>query len=184
VPPLDQIRSQVVQAWKLIKARDVARKRAEEYAAQSRALKKPLSELFGKQENLQIADTGPFTWLTLGNVPADPGAQPRLSDVSGVDRAGTAFMKTVFDLEPAGTGVAFNEPQDLVYVVRLINFEPPLDELRDDFARENPNRYMVAAGDDQRAIYRAWLEDLNEQAGIHWVRQADARRQTDEEAGL
>ncbi|MEX0677218.1 MAG: hypothetical protein WD063_09095 [Pirellulales bacterium] len=181
VPPLDQIRDKVVRAWKLIKAREVARKRALEYAVQARALKKPLQELFGTQTTLKISDTGPFSWLTLGNVPEQPGAQPRLSEVEGVDRGGPEFMKAVFSLEAGGIGISLNEPETIVYTIRLIAFEPVLDELRDDFARTNPSRYMAAAGDDQRAIYQAWLAELNSEAGVHWIRQADTRRQTDQD---
>jgi hypothetical protein len=135
VPPLDQIRDKVIQAWKMIQARELARKRGEEFAVQARALKKPLQELFGAQAKLKIAETGPFSWLTLGNVPADPGAQPRLSEVEGVDRAGEQFMKTVFDLQPAGVGVAMNVPQDTVYVVRLIVTWPRPSALSGRFSR-------------------------------------------------
>jgi hypothetical protein len=173
VPPLDQIQKQVVQAWKMIKARDLAKKRAEEFAAQARALKTPLAELFGKQEQLKVAEIGPFSWLTLGNVPQDGGGLPRMSEVDGVDRPGEAFMKAVFALEPGGVGVAPNEPQDLMYVIRVADFAPPMDELRAAFAREAPNRYLAAAVDDQRAIYLAWLSDLNKEAGVHWVQKAD-----------
>jgi hypothetical protein len=182
VPPLDQIRAKVVLAWKKTKARDLARKRAAEFAAQARSLKKPLAELFGSQSKLKIFETSPFSWLTLGNIPADPSALPRLSEIENIDRPGTEFMKTVFGLEPAGVGVALNEPQTMVFVIRLINFEPGAEELRDDFARTNPSRYMAAATEDQRVVYQAWLADLNKEAGVHWIRQADARRTLDEEA--
>ena len=184
VPPLDQIRGKVVLAWKMIKARDLAGKRAEEFAVQARSLKKPLVDLFGSQSKLKITDTGPFSWLTLGNVPAQSGGQPRLSEVEGVDRAGTQFMKAAFALETAGIGIALNEPRTFVYVIRLIEFEPPMEELRDDFARTNPSRYMAAAGEDQRAIYRAWLAGLNKEAGVNWIQQADARRAAEDEAGF
>jgi hypothetical protein len=181
VPPLDQIRDKVVLAWKMVKARELARKRAEEFAAQARTLKKPLEELFGGQSKLKITETGPFSWLTLGNVPADPGALPRLSDVEGTDRVGEEFMKAVFALEPAQIGVAMNVPQTTVYVIRLIDFEPSMEELREDFARALPNRYLAAGIDDQRAVFRAWLADLNRDAGVHWLRQADSRRPSDED---
>jgi hypothetical protein len=184
VPPLDQIRDKVVLAWKMVKARDLARQRAEEFAVQARSLKKPLVDLFASQSKLKITDTGPFSWLTLGNVPAQPGAQPRLSEVEGVDRAGPDFMKAAFALEPAGIGVAMNEPQTFAYVIRLIEFEPPMEELRDDFARTNPSRYMAVSLEEQRAIYRAWLEELNKDAGVTWIRQADARRENPDEAGF
>jgi hypothetical protein len=179
VPPLKKVRDKVVRAWKMIKARELARQRAEEYAVQARALKKPLQELFGSQAKLKIIDTDAFSWLTFGNVPAPPGTPPRLSEVEGADRAGVDFMKAVFSLQPAGIGVGMNEPRTIVYVIRLIAFEPAMDELRDDFAHTNPSRYMAAAGDDQRVIYQAWLTDLNKEAGVRWIRQADSRRETD-----
>lgn len=185
VPPLDQIEGRVKLAWKMKQARELARKRAEEYAVQARSLKKPLAELFAAQSKLSITDTGPFSWLTQGNVPAQPGALPRLSEVTGVDRAGPEFMKATFDLESGGVGVALNEPQTFAYVIRVIDFEPPLDELRDDFARTNPGRYISAAADEQRAIYRAWIEDLNKQAGVVWLNEANpAGDSPPEEAGF
>ncbi len=181
VPPLDQIRDNVVRAWKMIKARELARKRGEEYAEQVRTLHKTLTELFGSQETLKVTETQPFSWLTFGNVPAQPGARPRLSEVEGVDLPGPAFMKTVFGLSADGVGVTLNEPQDTAYVVRLVDFEPSLDELRDAFAREQPSRYLAAAFDDQRQIYETWIKDLNAEADVHWIRQADARRAAEDE---
>ncbi len=178
VPPLDEIRSEVVQAWKLSKARELAKKRGEEYAEQARTQKKSLAELFGSQPNMKVSEPAPFSWLTLGNVPLQQGAEPRLSDVDGVDQAGPDFMRMVFGLSAGGVGVAFNQPQDIVYVVRAIEFEPSEEQLRDEFARENPMRYLSAAREDQRAIYRNWIEDLKSDADVRWLRQADVRRST------
>lgn len=180
VPPLDEIRKEVVQAWKLNKARELAKKRAEEYAEQARTQKKSLAELFGAQPNLKVTEPAPFSWLTLGNVPLQQGAEPRLSEVDGVDQAGPDFMRAVFGLPTGGVGVAFNQPQDSVYVIRAIEFEPSDEQLREDFARENPARYMSAAMDDQRVIYRNWIDDLKADADVRWLRQADARRATTE----
>jgi hypothetical protein len=176
VPPLDEIRSEVVQAWKLNKARELAKKRGEEYAEQARTQKKSLAELFGSQPNMKVSEPAPFSWLTLGNVPLQQGAEPRLSEVDGVDQAGPDFMRAVFGLPAGGVGVAFNQPQDIVYVVRAIEFEPSEEQLRDEFARENPMRYLSAAREDQRAIYRSWIEDLKTDADVRWLRQADVRR--------
>jgi hypothetical protein len=181
VPPLDQVREQVVRAWKMVKARDLAKKRGEEYARQAETLKKPLAELFGTQAGVKVIEAAPFTWLTVGNVPTQPNAPPRLSEIEGLDQAGEDFMKTVFGLQAGGVGVASNVPQDTVFVVRVIEFEPSEEQLRDEFARENPNRYMAAARDDQFAIYEDWIADLNKEADVHWLRQADARRQVEEE---
>ncbi len=182
VPPLDQIHDEVVRTWKMVKARDLARKRAEEYVQQAKSQNQTLEELFGKQPDFKVTQTSPFSWLTLGNVPAQPGSIPRLSEVEGVDQAGPDFMKTVFGLQPGGLGVATNVPQDLVYVVRVIDYEPSGEQLRDDFARENPSRYMAAAREDQFQIYENWIADLNKEADVKWLRQADARRQSAQES--
>jgi len=183
VPPLDEIRGEVVQAWKLNKARELAKKRGEEYAEQARTQKKSLAELFGSQPNMKISEPAPFSWLTLGNVPLQQGAEPRLSEVDGVDQAGPDFMRTVFGLSAGGVGVAFNQPQDMVYVVRAIEFEPSEEQLRDEFARENPMRYLSAAREDQRAIFQNWIEDLKTDADVRWLRQADVRRTTAADEG-
>jgi hypothetical protein len=34
-------------------------------------------------------------------------------------------------------------------------------------------RYMAVAQPDQRQMYLAWLDDLNKDAGVHWLRRAD-----------
>ena len=183
VPPLDQVRDQVVRAWKMVKARDLAKKRGQEYAQQAESLKKPLAELFGTQAGVKVVEPAPFSWLTVGNVPSQPNAAPRLSEIDGLDQAGQEFMKTVFGLQPGGVGVAINEPEDTVFVVRVIEFEPSEEQLRDEFARENPNRYMAAARDDQFAIYEDWIADLNKDAKVHWNKEADARRQQADDEG-
>ena len=177
VPTLDQIRDSVVRAWKMIEARDLARKRAGELAIQARVAKKPLKEVFANQPSLKVTDTNSFSWMTVGNVPLDPmSSQPRISQVEGVENAGPAFMETVFGLAPGEIGVALNHPEDTAYVIRLVEYERPLDELRKDFAAEPPMRYMSIAGENQRKIYLAWLDDLKKDARVHWIRQADATR--------
>lgn len=175
VPPLDKIRERVERAWKTIKARELARKRAGELAEQARAAQKPLAEVFAGQADLKVSESNSFSWLSTGNVPLDPtGSEPRISQVDGVEYPGDDFMKAVFDLSPGQVGVAFNHPRETVYVLRLIDYDRKLEELRDDFASEPPTRYMMAANQDRRNIYRAWLAELNEEAGVHWLRQADS----------
>jgi hypothetical protein len=183
VPPLDKIRDQVILAWKLFKgrppaqepARELARKRAKELADQARAAQKPLKEVFADQADLKVTETTPFTWLTMGSVPLDQfSVQPRMSEVDGVELPDEAFMEAVFKLSPGEIGVAMNQPQDTVYVVRLIEYEPSLDDMRTAFASESPMRYMSVADTDRRKIYRAWLDDLYKDAGVNWLRPPDS----------
>ena len=140
----------------------------------AREAKKSLKEVFGEQANLKVIETRPFSWMTLGNVPSDPfSSQPRMSQVEGVENVGVSFMEAVFGLEPGEVGVATNHPEDTAYVVRLAEYLQPLDDLRKDFANEHQMRYMAVAGPDQRRIYLNWLDDLEKEAGVHWLRPAD-----------
>ncbi|HEX3726035.1 MAG TPA: hypothetical protein VHV08_07315 [Pirellulales bacterium] len=186
VPSLDQVRDKVVRAWKMIKARDLARKRAQEYADQARALKKSLQDAFGERAGLSVTETDWFSWMTLGSVPFDTtGGQPRLSQIPGVEYPGETFMKDVFSLSPDEVSVTTNEPEDTVYVVRMAAFEKPNDELLKDFAGENQRRYLAVGRPDQRRIYTTWLDDVEKDAGIKWLRQSDlaARRATPVDQG-
>jgi hypothetical protein len=182
VPKFAQVREKVLAAWKMIEARAIARKRADELAAQARTANKPLKEAFADQAGLKVIDTGSFTWMTTGNVPQDPSAgAPRISQIEGVVRIGDAFMQTVFGLQAGQVGVASNHPQDTVYVVRLAEYEQPLDQLRDEFAREPAGVYMVAATTDRQQMFQTWINDLEKEANIHWLRTPDVIRQNESE---
>jgi hypothetical protein len=177
VPQLDKIRDKVVFAWKLTKARDKARRRADELAGQARTAKKPLNEVFAGEGDLKVTETNPFSWLSAPNVPQDPsGSLPRISQVDGVEHPGDEFMETVFNLSPGEIGVALNQPKDTVYVIRLIEFDRPLEQLRDEFASEPPMRYLSAADAERRTVYVAWLDDVKKDAGLHWLRQPDVTK--------
>jgi hypothetical protein len=177
VPTLEEARDKVVKAWKLVKARDIARKRAQEYATQARVAKLPFKEAFANQPDLKVSETDWFSWMTLGNVPFDPsGGQPRLSEVEGVEYPGASFMREIFSLAGGGIGVTSNEPENTFYVVRLADYEKPLDELRNDFAGERQPIYLTVARPDQRRIYEGWLADVEKDAGVKWIRPADSSR--------
>ncbi len=180
VPQFDQVHDKVLAAWKMIEARPLARKRAEELAKQAAAAGKPLSEVFADQSGLKVIDTGSFSWLTRGNVPENPMGGPlRISTIEGLEQLGNSFMETVFSLDAGATGVATNEPKDTVYVVRPSEFVPELDQLRDQFAKERPGMYMTVAQNDRYNMYTTWVDNLEKEAEIRWVREPDqARRRT------
>jgi hypothetical protein len=89
-------------------------------------------------------------------------------------------MKTVFGLSAGEIGVTTNEPENTVYVVQLAEYEKPIDDLRTDFAGERQQMYLAVARPDQMAIFRAWVADLEKEAGIRWHRQADIARRSRE----
>ena len=174
-PPLVD-RAEVLKAWKLVEAREPARKRAEELAEQARKSGKPLTELsFDNQPGKALA---PFSWMTAGNM-FMPAQQ---STVDGVEHAGEEFMQTVFDLKPGELGVAFDDPQSTVYVIRLtsatVGFgsRPPEDSMvRSLFMTSSYNQYQQVADADYAEIYQDWIRRVSEDVDLEWKREPDSR---------
>ncbi len=167
-PPLADIRPEVERVCRLIEARPLARKRAEQIVAD--AAGKPLAEAVAGQGSLEATTAGPFTWLTRGTAPF--GSVPMLSDPDGVQMAGEEFMQAVFSLEPGGTAVAFNEPQTVCYAIKLVSLEPDAAALQQRFldAASDPRRLATVAEGDVRAAYARWLEDVSRRQGVEWKR--------------
>jgi len=137
VPALDEVRQQVVTAWKTMKARALAQKRAEELAEKARTAGKPLAEVFPESDGFHVSRSDPFSWLTVGPVPSGRDMRLRLSEVYGVDGAGPAFMEAVFKLPDGGVVVAMNHGQMSAYVVRLAGRERTLDAMHEDFLKQS-----------------------------------------------
>jgi hypothetical protein len=176
VPKFEDVREKVLAAWKMKEARPLARKRAEELAKQADAANKPLKEVFAEQKDLKVIETGAFSWLTRGNVPENPmGGPVRISEIEGLEHTGNGFMEAVFALAAGKSGVAANQPEDTVYVVRVSEFLPEVDQLRDQFAKERPNMYMTVAQGDRYNMYTTWVDNLEKEADVKWVRPADVR---------
>ena len=171
VPDLEEVRKEVIRALKLIEARKLAVAAAERLAKEAREAKKPLSEVFVGRDGLEVVDTGPFTWMTVGNLPFDPGAnQPRLSDVHGVEAPGEGFMEAVFNSTPEQISVALNEPKTVAYVVQVDGFEPPREDLRQEFLVEDFRKYARLAMNEEQVQYFDWLRWLDRQAGVTWLK--------------
>jgi hypothetical protein len=176
-PKLDEegVHARAVALWKEVEARAVAKKAAEEMAAKARADGKSLQDAFPDQK---IVKSEPFSWMTFGTLPsalaiALSQEPARLSKVDGVDRPGTEFMRAVFNLSAGGIGVALNQPENMVYVIRAIEFTPPDDMLWRDFEQYEFKRYARVANDDQRQLLRQWMEELKQSAGLKWERAPD-----------
>ena len=170
VPTLEEVHGEVVHAFKMREARELALKKAEEYAQEARKAKQPLRDVFRDREGVEAIDTGPFTRMTMGNVPFDPQqSEPRLSPVHGVEAPGQAFMDAVFGSEPGQVSVAPNEPQAIAYVIQVAHFSPPRDLLEHEFILEPFQKYARLAGDAERGLYVAWINGLEARAGVDWV---------------
>jgi hypothetical protein len=172
VIPLAQIRRRVVDAWKLDAARKPAQDKANELAAQARkAPADSLSDVMARAGGPAVTEPGKFTWRTRGPVPNERQALPRYSQVEGVDGAAEDFMKTVFSLAPTETGVAMNQAQNKVYVIRLKRFDPLDADLREQFAATKPEQYIDMATVGRQSLVQNWYDGLASEAGVRWHRE-------------
>ncbi len=173
VPAFDDpgVRQQVLDAWKLTQARDLAGKEAERLVAEARNTKKPIAEIVAGRKDLQVLSPAPFTWLTFGNVPVWFRMRPpQYSEVAGIPNAGSDFMRAVFNLKPGEIGVATDHPKATVYVIRLVEYTPSDSVLWDLFVVDDYRGYAMAARYDQATANRLWREGLKTEAGLHWER--------------
>ena len=125
VAPLDQVRDQVVRAWKVAKARPLARKAAEDYAAQ-------LRNEGGGIKGLTVQDRPVITVADVTKLkpgmptpsqvngqfrfdrgPASPTAIPELPE------AGPVLIDALFALRPGQVAVEPNQPETAYFVATL-----------------------------------------------------------------
>ncbi len=177
------VRERVLGKWKEIQARDLAAKEAERVAAAARQSSKPLKDLAAAHKDLTVLSPEPFSWMTFGAFPSAwmYGQDPRLSKVKGVEAAGEEFMRGVFRLRPGETGLAWNQPKTVVYVVRLVQYTPPENELWTKFLQTRVEAYVGVARYEWLTTFQAWLDDLKAQAGLKWEREATRERAEEQE---
>jgi len=170
-PALDE----VVDAWKQGKAFQLAKVEAEKLAKKIKGAES-MRESLDEETAGKVVDTNEFSWMTGGSVPMGYG-QPTLSTVDGVEFAGMDFMEAVFALEPGETGVAVNEPQTFVYVVRVVSETPDEDERRENFLTSGVSfqTFHMAAMERDR-VMEQWYRDLDEEMDVKWHRPAQLIR--------
>jgi hypothetical protein len=177
-PSFATARADVERAWRILEARGLAKRRAEEITRQAAAKGQPLAatvQELSKDDarggGLQATEVGPFSWFAQDAVAA--GGPPRMSEPEGVSMAGEEFMRAVFSLEPGGTAVAFNEPQTVCYAIRLVAQDPAPEQLREQFVTARGDRQrtaMLEQGEMSRS-FQATIEGMEKRRGLEWKRQ-------------
>ena len=169
-PSFQSARDDVLRAWRIVEARPLARKAAEEIATEAKA-GKTLEQIAAARGGLEVEKAGPFTWLTRGTAPF--GSAPELSQPEGLAMPGDELMRAVFDLEPGQTAVAFNEPKTVCYAIRLVSLEPDDAQLKDLFlaSTQDPRRLATVADDDTRSVYDDWMKSILERYAVSWKRE-------------
>ena len=180
VPALDEIRLEVVRAWKLEQARPLAEKAANDLAAE---LRKADGKIKGETiKGLRVINTIPITKLRPG-MPV-PGqffqmGPPTPSEIPQLPNAGDALRDAYFNLTDGAVNVAPDQPKSTYYVLTLA------ERLPATFATlYSPNgeyyRYRSEALDEaRRHRQNEWMGRLRAEAGIKpdWVPLDESRRE-------
>lgn len=161
VPSLEQIRGEVVGAWK----RDQARTRAEEAAkAIADAARKSGGDLKAAAGDLPVLTTTEVPKLI---VPTLPGEQDvRDSEIPEIPNAGKSLRDALFALQPGEVVVEPNAPKNTYYVMTLAQrSSPDLKSLFSPFgSRQQVERRIGIEALIERQ--RRWLDYLREKAGV------------------
>ncbi len=185
VPTLDEVRDQVVRAWKLRKAGELALKRAEELAKQAQDNGGSLQEAFADDPSILITKTDPFAYLT-DTISRDTQQVQsfRLSEPEGIVAAGPAFMEKVFNLKDGEVAAAPNQDNSIAYVVKIAEHQNTPAELQQDFLSEADTWYGLQAMSRARSqtTVRVVVADMLEGADVDWIRDPDQVIQPAEEA--
>jgi hypothetical protein len=170
-PELDSIRDEVVDAWKMRAAVAEAEKAAGEMVGKlgkDVVLQDVVQESLGP--DAEVIETNEFSWMSTGLSAAGMG-QPGLSNIEGVEGGDNDFMKSVFALQVGEAGFAVNQPETMVYVVRIISDAPGDEELRQRFL-ESGSSFEVQriASADGQSFVREWFEDMEKDMDVEWLR--------------
>lgn len=177
VPTLDEVREQVIKAWKLREAGKLALKRAEELAKAANDKGGSITDAIAGDSALKVVKTDPFAFFTVGTVSRETQQVQsfRLSEPDGIVAGGPEFMEKVFDLKDGEVGAAANHDDSVSYVVKIANHQNSLDELRQDFLKEDYAWYGIPAmarGHYQTAL-RVLVADFMQSADVDWERDPD-----------
>lgn len=184
VPPLEEIRDEVVQAWKLEKARDLAKAAAEKAAQEANAKAasmKPNAE--GKRESALTAlypkkakSAGQFTFLP-------HQFDPTAGEISNVENAGPELRQAIFTLREGEVSYGPNADRSIYYLVEVTKDMQPPAETVDRFLA-TPTQFLMQMiqpslmGERQNFQYEVFQE-MTEQVHLVWKRppaEQNARR--------
>ena len=161
-PELDEVREEVIDAWKRIKARELAKAAAEEITKKIRSDDEPWGAALTDDQLESLVTTSPFTWISL--------SQGGFSVVPELEQdVGQQFMQAVFATEVGGTAVGPNANNDIYYAIRVDNLTPTEGVLRTRFSndKEKTASKGLASGEVQGMI-GAWIANLERELNFEW----------------
>jgi hypothetical protein len=149
----------VLKTWKLVEARKAAMEKAKSLAAEARDAHKSFRALLAGRPNVHVLLPPTFSWMPASGG-EDQVSETGVNKVEGLKLPGNEFMRAVFGLEPGGTAAAFNAPHTIAYAIYLEDLAPSYNVRWDEFQFAPFSSYEAVAGEDQRATYRAWIDEI------------------------
>ena len=183
VPKLEDIRPEVVKAWKKEKAAKLALERAKKLAAEAEKAGLSLKDALAGEAGIDVVETDPFSWLS-GPAQIMPTAQRiplRLTQPEPLIAAGNEFMEAVFDLEPGKIGAVLNHDNSIAYVIRVQHMESMAD-LRAEFLEMGEFLYRMYGFNQAhvREATDAVVRDLLNASDLEWKRTPDELQPQDD----
>lgn len=184
IPTFDEpgIREQVVAAKKRLGAIELARKRAEDLAAQAgKSGKDDLAEALGSETvtgdpkglTLTVVTSPEFTFYRESAAPmsfSGPQMTVELGNPIVVNNPGRKFMKYIFsELEKGGVGSAINDDASVCYVVKVISrHDASREAFKDTPLFGNTSPYAQLAQQERQSLMAEFHRRLRDQYAIKW----------------
>jgi hypothetical protein len=166
VPPYDEVREQVLSAWKLAEARKLATKAAEELAGSINSGNEsdPWTRLLDKSLQPLVLKPPMFTWLQ-PMLTGNEGIQPSM--VEGIDQAGQAFMEKSFSTPIGKAAVAMDAAQMKCFVIRVVERNPNDEQLLTEFEKAPLSRGVQSLAIQQTSASASrWFDSLVEELDV------------------
>jgi hypothetical protein len=178
-PTLAEVRDEVIKAWKFQKAAEIAQKNAADIAKKAQESKSPLTTFFADDPSIKVIRTDPFSELTGGDIGVVNGQLEqspfRLSQPEGLHAPDPDFMRRVFQLKDGEVVALPSHDHTMVYVVRVVEHQPSINELRTAYLGE-ANTWSGLNNmtrDRMREVWSKLQDDVTAGAHLDWKRPAD-----------
>ncbi|MCA9127552.1 MAG: hypothetical protein KDB22_10725 [Planctomycetales bacterium] len=163
IPDLASIRDDVVGYWQRTQARQIAAEAAQAIAAKVGVGEDPWNAALSETDRSLLIQTDRFTWLQrFGN-------SVNIAPAEGLDAVGSQFMEAVFSAQPGAVITAPNQPQTVYYVTRVIDFDPPEDDLHERFKNDTQKTGpLLIAQQETNDLFFDWYQNLETSLQVEW----------------
>ena len=106
-----------------------------------------------------------------GSVGLQMGGMPQPASIPGIEFPGPDLLKTIFRLQKDEVGVALDGPKSTVYVVRVLDQKPSVEQRETRFISEGRSQpVQILAFRDRQRLLGEWYANLLEKYDVKWTR--------------